>query len=215
MNPTKVALLLLKVFTWLFILTLVVSIANMFPYYMALTNVANDVLMRATMNNYVRQAEIDLIMEETFNLQRSGSNNHQYGRDSGEINSIFNGLTYKDDGGIYIYAMTVPQEVAASGVSPFQGGSCNIGTRCSAWENPARKVIINETADFDPKTNDTHLIKFRGPSGAYKGAQRGDTIAVRVEGKINLKILFIGMNMTVGVPLRVTKSGPAMYYYRI
>ena len=212
LNPTKVSLMILKVFITIFILTLVTSLANIFPYYMAMTNVANDILMRSTMNNFVIQKDVDDIVGSTFGLQRSGDF-HTYDRDINGEDNIFGSLTYKEDGGVHVYTQTIPK---GSGAKPFSSGSCTIGESCSSWKNPARKVVLNENVNFDPKTNTDHLMKFRGPiADSYNGAQRGDTISVRVESKIKLKVIFIGMNITVGVPLRVTKSGPAMYYYRI
>lgn len=202
-TPDKVAMLFLKFFVAMLIFSLITSIANIVPYYMQMNNVANDLILRAAVNNYILKSQVDAIIEESF-----------------VNNEIFNTLTY--DGpearvgkngvrGIYVYArvLSAPGEA-------FPRGACNLGEYCPEYEITSynsRHVIVDEGPNFDPKTNPTDMIKFRGPT--YNGAQRGESITVRIEAKVNAKALFIGFNIDFQIPLAVEKSAPAMHYYRM
>ena len=161
--------------------------------------------MRASINNYIIRSDIDSIIENKFNLGRSGDFN--FAEDLG--GGILNKLTYKEDGGIYVYGCVGDNCMVSA-------ASCNTGEGCYSYGNPTRKVILNEGTSFNPKDNDSDLIKLRGTGmGQYKGAQRGETITIRVESKMSFSVMLFGYNVTVGIPLSVTKSAPAMYYYRI
>jgi len=199
-TPDKVAMLFLKFFVAMLIFSLITSIANIVPYYMQMNNVANDLILRAAVNNYILKSQVDAIIEESF-----------------VNNAIFNTLTY--DGpkarvgkngvrGIYVYARVLPDAGEA-----FPRGACNLGEYCASYDSNSRHVIVNEGTSFDPKTNPTDMIRFRGPT--YRGAQRGESITVRIEAKVNAKALFIGFNIDFQIPLAVEKSAPAMHYYRM
>lgn len=201
-TPDKVAMLFLKFFVAMLIFSLITSIANIVPYYMQMNNVANDLILRAAVNNYILKSQVDAIIEESF-----------------VNNAIFNTLTY--DGpkarvgkngvrGIYVYARVLPAPGEA-----FPRGMCNLGEYCERYENTSynsRHVILDEGPNFDPKKNPTDMIRFRE---TYRGAQRGESITVRIEAKVNAKALFIGFNIDFQIPLAVEKSAPAMHYYRM
>ena len=198
-TPDKVAMLFLKFFVAMLIFSLITSIANIVPYYMQMNNVANDLILRAAVNNYILKSQVDAIIEESF-----------------VNNEIFNTLTY--DGpearvgkngvrGIYVYARVLPAPGEA-----FPRGMCNLGEYCPEYDRIERHVIVDEGTSFDPKKNPTDMIRFRE---TYQGAQRGESITVRIEAKVNAKALFIGFNIDFQIPLAVEKSAPAMHYYRM
>lgn len=154
---------------------------------------ANDILMRSTINNYILKSQVDEVINNSF------------------VNAdVFNQLTYKENttgswnnSGIYVYA--------AIGDDPFNS-SCNLGEYCASYASRSKGVIINEPASFNPKLNPSDTVKL---INGYGGANRDETITVRLEAKVHAKVLFIGINIDFGIPLYVEKSGPAMFYYRI
>ena len=160
---------------------------------------ANDVLMRATINNYVLKSQADNVIIDSF-----------------VNNDIFNTLTYKGEGGYYRLknssAITGIYLYTAVGDGQFPKNVCNPGEYCSSYDYKTRKVIVDEGLTFDPKSKPDDMIKLRDD---YHGANRDDTITVRLEAKLNCKVFFIATNIDFQIPLVVEKSGPAMFYYRI
>lgn len=160
---------------------------------------SNDILMRATINNYVLKSQVDNVIRDSF-IEAE----------------VFSQLTYKEGSGYY--TLNEPSDPSgvylyvAVGNNPFPKGVCNVGEYCSEYANQNKKVILPEGAGFDPKSKSDDTIKFRD---TYQGANRDETITVRLEANMKCKVLFIGYNIDFEIPLAVEKSGPAMFYYRM
>lgn len=196
----KIALAFLKIFLGILAITVISSLMCIVPYYSALDDVANDVLMRASLNNYIRQAEVDNIIKDKFSIAGGPT----YYKTITE-NTFLNQITNTKEKGIAVYAR-VNEE--------FKEDAFNVYSITDI--SPTRKVIIKESPSFNPKNNNKHLMKLRQTgAGNYNSAQRGDTIHIRVESKMNFSVYFLGYQKTVGLPLSVTKSAPAVTYYRI
>lgn len=207
LGPDKVALLLLKVFIFLLMVSLLTSVANIIPYYLNMSRVANDLLMRATINNYVLRSQVDDairrgIVENEFINAITYKGTREYGPPGTPVSGSWS--VNGSPSGIFVY-MAIGDMPESTKHDP--------GTYSSEYEmmSKNRKVIVNEGNSFDPKSNPSDAVKF---DVEYNGAQRGETITVVLEGKMKAKAWFIGFNRDFEIPVKVRKSGPAMYYYR-
>lgn len=194
----EVAWIFLKTFVIILIVSLLLSLANIFPYYLNMVRATNDILMRATINNYVLKSQVDNVIKSSFVDAQ-----------------VFSQLTYKE--GNNYYKLSNSNEptgvyVYANVNGNFPKGGCNPGEYCAQYAVHNSRVILTEGARFDPKTNPDDTLRFRN---TYKGANRDDTITIRLETKMKAKVLFIGFNIDFEIPLVVEKSGPAMFYYRM
>lgn len=185
---SKIGKLFLKFSFALLGISLAISLLNIFPFYLNMVRVADDLLMRATINNYILSSQVNDSVREGF------------------INSsVFNQLTYKGKGNNGLVIDGKPSGVYVSMVVGHMPSNPD-------WNNQGtRKVILNEPATFDPKTNPADAVKL---DKVYHAAQRGDEISVRLDAKIKCNAIFAGINIPFEIPLTVTRSAPAMYYYR-
>lgn len=197
----KIAWLIFKIFLLIFAITVISGIMCLVPYYNALNDITNDVLMRASLNNYILQSEVDDIIEEKFGITGGPE---EYRNVAGDV-GLLTTLTNTDEKGITVYARVNDK---------FTEDVFEVYRVNNSSQN--RKVIINENKSFSPKDDVSDLMRLRKTgAGNYNSAQRGDTVHVRVESKMNFCVYFLNYKKTFGFPLSVTKSAPACTYYRI
>lgn len=195
-TPDKVAYLFLKFFVAMLIISLLVSISNIIPYYVQLNNLTNDLILRGAVNNYILQDQVDNAVKSTFTE-----------------NDVFKAMTSDKGGGtVHVYADRQKQSDTLTNPFPSSLASGNVGMPNSGYAMSSKHVIVPESNTWDPKNNPDDMIKFRTN---YDGAQRGDTITIRVESLVKGRALFLNINIPFEIPLAVQKSVPAMHYYRM
>lgn len=205
-GPDKVALIFLKVFVILLAVTLLSSVANLVPYYMSLSRVADDLLMRAAINNYILASQVEsTVRDGIINNDYINAVTYKGVREYGPAGPPVSGCLKVDgkDSGVFIYIFIGEKPKSSANVGEYNVAYANMASK--------RKVILNEGSGFDPKTKPGDAVKF---DSTYHGAQRGETITVVAEAKVKGRVWFIGLNREFEIPISVVKSGPAMYYYR-
>ena len=79
----KVAWYIFLAFVGVMVLTALITVLNIFPYYLHMSQVANNLLMSASVNNYVQRPEVDELMKKNFEEGFWGNMTYQDGVEEG------------------------------------------------------------------------------------------------------------------------------------
>lgn len=200
----KIAKILLKIFIFLFVASVITSAVSIIPAYLQLRQTANSILLRTTLNNYITFNELRDYLEDTYSgdsyaasLICKGDCALTPGGDNSLSSSAYNT-------GVYVYM--------AGGIDmtdyPLPSNSS-----ATMWgDKNSRRVILNEGSSFNPKENSDDAFRL---DSVYNGVNRGTPITVRLDARIKMRIFVGGTFVTVGFPISTGElTAPAMYYYR-
>lgn len=226
-NPSKIAMLILKINVYLFVITLGANLLMLFPFYMHITQISNNVAMDVANRNYTTHKDLSLYIDH-LSAQGGDANAVPYSLmafdkanrvgssqslESGAVSAAkLGGQTsfsnpLNPDPNSYI-SKSIGDEVASVSVKAI-GGSKD-GKSLIACKGAC-------ASEFNPLTNNQDMIAGMDGTGMTADStlvNRGTPFKVSVKTRYKLSGGTLGFMFHAGLPVTVETIGVTTQYYQ-
>lgn len=220
MTPASVAKFMIKLNIYILIITLTANVALIYPFYLHMSQIANNIAMDVAAKNYVTKDELNSYLKhltlQNDNIYASKvyrPNDAVYSRKTTTFNdaqmnteSITTGFAL---GGVRVYT---PALKKPPGKAELFGDSA---VYISVMTNKDSKSLLINDSSFDPMRNTNQMITGMdsGTGGGYL-VQRGNSFKVNMTTRYVLTGMTFGLMVHMVMPVEVTSVGVTTQYYQ-
>lgn len=226
-SPQKIALLILKINVYLFILTFGISVLSFFPYYMHLTQISNNIAMDVANRNYINTSDVSKFVGH-LNASPGQNDSTAFSlmtfRESDFDGRVVDGdrediSQFAKDGGVTVFSREI--EAPSDSYALSSGGNTTVALSVKALSgSKSGKSLIasyGASSKFDPLNKEDHLVD--GMTGNQMKnnsilVNRGTPFKVSLLTRYKLTAGTLGFMFHSGIPVEMSTVGVTTQYYQ-
>lgn len=226
LTPSKLAMLLLKMNLYLFIITLGVNSLALFPYYMHVNQVSNNIALDVANRNYILMDDVEGYVDhfgKTYGQEGAMTyslltfKESEIGGNLFGFNQMSSASTHTKTSGLVAYAD--PIDVNSNAYVLKNGGRATVAVSVNPLEGSQKsKSMVVGKSSFDPLNSNVDVKQgMDGHSSLGNNSvlvQRGTPFEVSVKTRYKLSGGVLGFMLHAGIPMESKTVGVTTKYYQ-
>lgn len=226
-SPTQIAMLLLKLNVYLFLITIGISGLSFFPYYMHLNQISNNVAMDVANRNYIETGDVSKFVGH-LNAAPGQKDSTTYSlltfRESDIKGRVVSGTDNKSSseyakaGGVTAFSTKVSADKDSYALSSGGNTTVAIGVKALSGSKANKSLLVKYTGGkFDPVNNNTALVD--GMTGNKMSnnsilVNRGTPFKVKLQTRYKVSAGTLGFMFHAAIPVELETIGVTTQYYQ-
>jgi hypothetical protein len=225
-TPSKLAMFILKINIFLFVITMGVNILTVFPYYMHLTQISGNIAMEVANRNYTTYDDLENYVghldagygesrANTYSLMTFNKNNID-STDVGDTADVSNYV------GLGNTSFSSPLDVEQHSFVITDGSEsiASVNIEAISGTKDGKSLIACHgscNGNFDPINNNQHMIDGMDGNGMSANStlvNRGTPFKVSLKTRFKLSGGTFGFMFYAGIPITIETIGVTTQYYQ-